>query len=462
MSLDEEQGIVYLPTGSPAYDFYGGNRRGQNLFGNCIIALDATNGERLWHFQTVHHDLWDYDLPCPPNLLKLKKDGRNIKALAQVSKNGFVYVLDRLSGEPVFPIEEKPVPPSPLAGEEAWPTQPVPLKPPPFARQFFSSDDLAYLKEDVRQMVSERLNEVRQETIFAPPGETGHLMIPGSNGGANWGGAAADPERGLLFINSHNWPTLPKMKAISTEVAQKGEVNLPKRLYRKNCASCHGIRLEGQHPTIPGLLELENTLGREATLAVLQNGSGLMPSFAHLSVKEREQIVDYLFNYHDSDQQETDAAVDLSDTDKFRYISANGYAFLRTEDGYPAIKPPYGTLTAYDLNKGEISWQVPLGAYEELSRKGIPPTGTLNWGGPAVTAGGLVFIGATQDQKFRAFDKDTGEILWETQLPTGGFATPTIYEVDGRQFVVIACGGSRGTPNGNSYVAFSLPEENEK
>ncbi|MFP4093629.1 MAG: PQQ-binding-like beta-propeller repeat protein [Cyclobacteriaceae bacterium] len=461
MSLDEERGIVYLPTGSPAYDFYGGFRKGKNLFGNSIIALNAATGERIWHFQTVHHDLWDYDLPCPPNLLRLQKEGKEIDALAQVSKNGFVYVLDRLTGEPVFPIEERPVPGSSLAGEEAWPTQPIPVKPPPFARQHFTRDDLDYLKDDEKTLVSSRLDLKGRESIYTPPSTEGNLMIPGANGGANWGGAAADPHRGLLFINSHNWPTLPKMKAISTAEAENGEPELPFRLYQKNCAPCHGINREGQHPTIPNLIKLDERLNKEATLRLLENGSGLMPSFAHLSLKDRERIVSYLYDLADKpDSVPASEIVTKEKAEDLRYISSNGYAFLNNEQGYPSISPPWGTLTAYDLNKGEMKWQVPLGEYDDLSRRGMPPTGTLNWGGAAVTATGLVFIGATQDQKFRAFDSDSGEVLWETQLPTGGFATPAVYQVEGRQYVAIACGGTRDTPAGDSYVVFSLPEEN--
>ena len=458
MSLDEERGVVYMPTGSAAYDFYGGNREGENLFANCIIALDANTGERLWHFQTVHHDLWDYDLPCPPNLLTIEKEGQKINALAQVSKNGFVYVLDRETGQPVFPIEERPVPASSLIGEVSWPTQPVPVKPPPFSRQEFTEKDLSYLKEEDRPIVKARLEAAGNETVFTPPSTEGSLMIPGSNGGANWGGSAADLKQGMLYINSHNWPTLPKMQAISNDVAEMGDTGLPRRLYRKNCASCHGVNREGQHPTIPGLLNVEERMDEKGVVALLKNGKGLMPSFAHLSEKDRTRIVNYIFDRTEkSSPQETAIEPESLDPQNIRYISANGYAFLNSEDGYPAISPPWGTLTAYDLNIGEIAWQVPLGEYEELSKKGMPPTGTLNWGGPAVTAGGLVFIAATQDQMFRAFDRDTGEVLWETKLPTGGFATPSVYEVDGKQYVVIACGGTRDTPAGNQYVAFSLP-----
>jgi quinoprotein glucose dehydrogenase len=457
LSLDEKRGIVYLPTGSPAYDFYGGYRRGDNLFGNSIIALDAASGKRIWHFQTVHHDLWDYDLPCPPNLLSLQVEGEAIEALAQVSKNGFVYVLDRLTGEPVFPIVEQPVPASPLSGEEASPTQPIPVKPPPFARQYFRPEDLAYLKEEDRLTVGSMLENSREESVFTPPSAEGRLIIPGANGGANWGGAAADPERGMLFINSHNWPTMPRMQAISTAEAEQGEADLPRRLYNKNCASCHGINREGQHPTIPSLLHLDEQLSQEASMRLLENGKGLMPSFAHLSDRERQLIVDYIYDKAQPAAAAPVAEASQENEENMRYISANGYAFLNSDEGYPAISPPWGTLTAYDLNVGEIAWQVPLGEYEELTKQGIPPTGTLNWGGPAVTAGGLVFIAATQDQMFRAFDRDTGAVLWETKLPTGGFATPAVYAVGGKQYVVIACGGTRDTPPGDTYVAFSLP-----
>ncbi len=458
LSLDEKREMVYLLTGSAAYDFYGGYREGANLFANCIIALDANTGQRLWHFQTVHHDLWDYDLPCPPNLVTLDQEGEKTDALAQVSKNGFVYVLNRETGQPAFPIEEKPVPASQLIGEAAWPTQPVPVKPPSFARQEFTEEDLTHLKEQDRPLVKARLEAAGNETVFTPPSTGGSLMIPGANGGANWGEAAADPEKGILFINRHNWPTLPKMQAINNDAAELSDNDLPRRLYRKYCASCHGMNREGQHPAIPGLLNLEEHTSEQNAMALLNNGKGLMPSFAHLSEKDQDRILNYIFDKIDSPELQQ-AALDPENLDpqSIRYISANGYAFLNLEDGYPAISPPWGTLTAYDLNVGDIAWQVPLGEYEALHEKGLPPTGTLNWGGPVVTAGGLVFIAATQDEKFRAFDRETGEVLWETKLPTGGFATPSVYKVDGKQYVVIACGGTRDTPPGDTYVAFSLP-----
>ncbi|HEY1952947.1 MAG TPA: pyrroloquinoline quinone-dependent dehydrogenase [Gemmatimonadaceae bacterium] len=357
MTVDDQRGIVYIPTGSATPDFYGGERVGANLFANTLLALDARTGKRIWHFQSVHHDLWDRDLPAAPNLLSVTRGGRRVDAVAQITKSGFVFVFDRATGAALFPIEERPVPASDLRGEQAWPTQPIPLAPAPFARQSMSVADIA----DTTDAAARRFSTLRHDALFAPPSLRGTVLLPGFDGGGEWGGAAVDRETGVIYINASDVPWIAAM--------------------------------------------------REAPAA-----------------------------------RPTKAPYDFA-----------GYERWRDASGYPVIKPPWGTLSAIDLNTGEYLWRSPLGEHVELAA-GSPITGAEQYGGPIVTAGGLVFIAATMDEKFRAFDKSTGKQLWETTLPAAGYATPGTYSVGGKQYVVIAAGGGKlGTRSGDSYIAFALP-----
>lgn len=458
MSLDSQRGIVYVPTGSPAYDFYGGNRKGAGLFGNSLLALDAKTGKRLWHFQTVHHDVWDRDLPAPPNLVTLRRNGRTIDAVAQITKSGFVFVFERETGEPLFPIEEKPYPPSDLYGEETWPTQPLPTKPPPFARQIFREPDITDLTPQAHREALARLRQVRSAGQFIPPSKQGTMIFPGFDGGAEWGGAAVDPS-GILYVNANEMPWILTMVDVQP-VRGSDPISRGRHVYVMNCASCHGIDREGDAEEIyPPLTDLRARMNRKELFELLDSSSGAMPAFRFLSPAHRAALAAYLFATSDAVAQTGAGAVDRAVTlPEIPYVSTGYFRFLDHE-GYPAIKPPWGTLTAIDLNTGDFVWQVRLGEFAKLTARGIPQTGTENYGGPITTAGGLLFIGATKDEKFRAFDKSTGEVLWETQLPAGGYATPCTYEVAGRQYVVIAAGGGKmGTKSGDSYVAFALPK----
>jgi quinoprotein glucose dehydrogenase len=458
MSLDEERGIVYVPTGSPTFDFYGGNRLGENLFGNSLIALDAATGERLWHFQMVRHDLFDYDLPMPPNLLRVRRNGRTVDAVAQVTKTGHIFVFDRVTGEPLFPIRDVEVPGSDLIGEEAWPTQPIPVLPAPFARQTFTEDLVTDLSPESRAAVLERFRQMRGQEIFTPPSVEGTIVFPGFHGGAEWGGAAVDPATGVIYVNSSEMPWTVTMMGVPGADADPSSQG--RRVYTLNCASCHGADLEGDaRGVFPRLADLPRRMPRDEVAAIIERGRGFMPGFAHIPGDEKEALIAYLMDpQRRQAEEEPGAIVDVSDPTRVPYAHTGWFRFL-DPDGYPAVKPPWGTLNAIDLNTGEYLWRVPLGEFPELTARGIPQTGTENYGGPMVTAGGLVFIAATQDEKFRAFDKRTGQLLWETDLPAGGYATPATYEIGGKQYIVIAAGGGKmGTKSSDTYVAFALPD----
>ncbi len=462
ITLDEKRGVVYVPVGSAAADFYGGNRKGTNLYANCLLALDAATGKKRWHFQTVHHDLWDRDLPAPPTLVTVNHNGKNIEAVAQVTKSGFVYLFNRDTGEPLFPVEEKPYPASDLIGEQTHPTQPLPLKPPPFARQQFTEADI---NPDSRQKDSliAVLKNFRSGGQFIPPSMEGTVIFPGFDGGAEWGGAGYDPASGMLYVNANEMPWILTM--IEIQANPGGNLLAQgKTVYESNCMGCHGADLQGStfHGTAPALVDLGQRAGAEKVFDMVRNGKGAMPSFAFLTNHQIEAVASYLLDKKGREsmrQVRRTASADKNiSTDQLRY-GHTGYNRYVDSDGYPAVKPPWGTLNAIDLNKGEIAWQVPLGEYPELTEKGIPLTGTENYGGPIVTAGGLIFIAATKDPNIRAFDKDSGKELWKYQLPAAGMATPCTYEVDGVQYVVVAAGGGKNVKQrGDAYVAFALPQ----
>jgi len=456
LSLDVARGIVYLPTGSAAFDFWGGNRIGENLFANSVLALNALTGERIWHYQIVRHDIWDRDLPAPPNLVTVEHDGEQVDAVAQVTKSGHVFLLDRETGEPLFPVEERSFPASDLRGEEAWPTQILPLKPAPFARQQFDEEDITDLSPESHAYVLERFKTTRSNGQFVPPSTQGTMIFPGFDGGAEWGGAGYDPTTGILYVNSNEMPWILTMVELNPDNASSGD-----GLYARYCAGCHGAALEGSSDqSMPALAGLGARFTMDEVRSQIMRGTGFMPSFGFLNEAEVSALVGFLFG----ETMEAAATPDSEDAARMSESFAGspyghtGYNRFFDQDGYPAVKPPWGTLNAINLNTGEYEWTVPLGEFAELTERGIPPTGTENYGGPVVTAGGLLFIAASQDERLRAFDKDTGAVLWEAHLPAGGYATPATYAVDGRQYVVIAAGGGKmGTRSGDTYLAFALP-----
>lgn len=459
MAIDRKRGIVYVPTGSPAYDFYGGNRIGKNFFANTLLALDARTGDRIWSFQFVHHDILDRDLPAPPNLLTITHHGKKVDAVAQITKYGYIFLFDRETGEPLFQIKERPVSQSHIPGEQSWPTQPFPIQPKPFARQTLTPKDINPYAEDREELVK-ILHKSQSKGPFTPLSKQETIVIPGLNGGGEWGGAAADPD-GILYINSSDIPYLMELEPKPSKEIRR-HLGMGHRLFNVNCSRCHGENRQG-HPNsgIPSLANIKDRRSKEFVTNVISNGRGRMPSFnSELSGKEKEAIVAFLFG-------EKKQTLDLdSEAGRKQFGADNleipykisGYTRFLTKNGYPAICPPWGSLSAINLNTGKYIWKVTLGTHPELEAKGIPKTGSQNFGGPLVTAGNLLFIAATPDAIFKAYDKTNGKLLWKTKLPAAGFATPATYQVDGKQYVVIACGGGSklDAPKGMWYVAYSL------
>jgi quinoprotein glucose dehydrogenase len=456
MTIDPERGLLFAPLGSASYDFYGADRKGNNLFGNSLVALDAATGKRKWHFQTIHHDLWDRDLPAPPTLITVHKDGKAIDAVAQVTKTGFVFVFNRDTGEPIFPIEEKQVPTDALPGETPSPTQPYPLRPEPFVRQAFTDSDISRLTPETYAYVKSRLSSIKRNHMFQPPSEQGTLILPGFDGGGEWGGAAYDKRSGTLYVNGNEMAWILSM----IPKAQSGQNTHGRTIYLNNCSGCHGVDLEGASTQYPALKDLGSRLDSTAIALIMINGKGRMPSFNQIPDFQKKDLIKYLLQKEKKNDPSDHRAMQTGGADDMPNFIGTGYHRFLDLQGYPAIAPPWGTLNAIDLNEGKIRWRVPLGAFKELTQKGVPPTGTENYGGPIVTSTGILFIGATRDEMFRAFDINNGKVLWETNLPAGGYATPTTYMINEKQFVVIAAGGGKmGTPSGNNYIAYSLPDE---
>ncbi len=447
MAVDVKRGFVYVPTGSAAMDFYGANRVGDDLFADCLIALNAETGERIWHFQGVRHDIWDRDFPAAPVLLTVKRKGKDVDAVAQTTKQGFVYLFDRANGEPLFPIEYRKYPQSDVPGEVAAVEQPLPVKPLPYARQRLTDDLLTTRTPEVHQWALEHFRRFRSAGQFVPLSVGKDTVVfPGFDGGAEWGGPAEDPQTGILYVNANEM-------AWTGALAENTAGNNAKATYAAQCGVCHGENMAGSPPAMPSLVGVGERLSPAQIATAIKNGRGRMPGFPNLDDEQLYGLIDYLVS---GKSKELESSGPPPPDMKYHFT---GYHRFLDPDGYPAIAPPWGTLNAINLNTGEYVWKIPLGEFPELAAMGMKNTGSENYGGPIVTAGGLLFIGATNfDKKFRAFDKSNGELLWETTLPFAGNATPATYEVNGRQFVVIAAGGGKDPKSGSGgvYVAFAL------
>jgi quinoprotein glucose dehydrogenase len=449
MTVDAARGLVFVPTGSTASDFYGADRVGDDLFANTMLALDANTGKRVWHFQAVKHDIWDRDFPAQPALVRVKRGRKWVDAVAQTTKSGHVYVFERKNGKPLFPIGYKKYPASDVPGEVAAKTQPLPLKPAPFARQALTEDLLTNRTPEAHKWAVDRFRTFYGGTAFVPfkaGQET--IIFPGFDGGAEWGGPAFDPETSLLYVNANEM-------AWTSDLVKNEHIKSARQLYLQNCANCHGDTMLGSPPQLPKLVNMGPKWDVTAINKITRQGAGRMPGFPNLSDAEVQAVSEYVLSGVSKpiESDEPDAV-----TLDYRFT---GYRKFLDPEGYPAIAPPWGTLNAINLNTGEYAWKIPFGEYPELAVKGMKDTGSESYGGPVVTAGGLLFIAASNyDRKFRAYDKATGKLLWETTLPFSANATPAVYSVGGRQFVVVNSEGSKGRandPKGGKYIAFALP-----
>jgi quinoprotein glucose dehydrogenase len=468
MVLDEHRGIVYVPTGSMTSDFYGADRPGNDLYADTLLALDAATGRRLWHFQTTHHDLWDRDLPAARVLLRVRRGGRTRDAVAQTSKQGYVYLFDRVSGAPLFPIEERAFPPSKVPGEASAATQPLPVKPAPFARQRLTEELLTTRTPAAHAWAVQQFRGFRSDGQYVPLGtDRPTVVFPGFDGGAEWGGAALDPRRAVLYVNANDVAWTGMLSA------GRSYRSLGEGVYDVWCAACHGPQRRGAPPAMPALVGIGERLSAAQVEALIRTGRGRMPPVAWLDAQSIAAVTRYVREGYDDTatlapldpdspnrggNPATMAPMFLSvPLERYRF---NGYQKFLDPDGYPAVAPPWGTLSAIDMNTGEYLWRIPLGEYPELAAQGLQGTGSENYGGPILTASGLLFIGATiYDRKFRAFDGRSGALLWETEMPYAGTATPITYMTGGRQYVLICTSSARNpkAPQGSAYVAYGLP-----
>jgi quinoprotein glucose dehydrogenase len=458
MIVDQLSGIAFVPLGSASMDFYGGKRKGSNLFADCMMALDANTGKPIWHFQYIHHDIWDWDPSSAPVLLTVKHNGNSIDAVAQTTKTGFIFLFNRANGEPLFPIVETPVDTiTGLVGEKIWPSQPVPQKPAAFVRQTFTEKDInPYLSPDEYADAKAKLAGYHYGHMFIPESKAGTIIFPGFDGGGEWGGAAVDPKDATIFINANEMAWIQQMVDVDNSTGEHENYAVAgQRLFRQNCMACHGADFKGTG-NYPSILDENKKLNKDQFIQFIGTGRRMMPAFTFLKPEDKEAIAAYVLNIK-ADQQKPYHRI-FSELEKFRQVpyTITGYNKFISKSGMPVLSPPWGTLTAIDLNTGDVKWKTILGDNDSVYAD-KPPTGTENYGGPVITAGGLLFIAATRDAKFRAFNKSSGKLLWETKLPNAGFATPAVYEVNGKQYIVIACGGGKlKTESGDSYMAFAL------
>ena len=475
LTVDEKRGWVFAATGSAAGEFiYGGSRKGENLYANCVLALDATTGEKKWHYQLIRHDIWDYDLPPAPMLVTTTDaNGTTRDVVVQMGKLPLMFILDRDTGEPVFPVVDMPVPSfKGVPGEEPHPTQPWPLKPPPLVRTAMYESDITDITPESKANVLAQFKKHRTGPVYTPASIEGTITTPGHHGSVEWAGGSYDPATNILYVAVNEEPTVHTLVPIEPDNATKNltAVQAGLKIYNSNCVQCHGQNRAG-NPPFPKLKGLTKT---DAQIRqILEEGFGGMPSFANLTDEETNNIIAYLRSDEDEKDIFTTVAQDSSRVPTWSGTGSGGTWKTTTPQyinkvhhfvdhmGFPAIKPPWGQLIAVNILEGEILWKVPLGEYPELVKMGIRNTGTEIFGGPVVTAGNIIFMAGTADEKIRAFSKHDGAQLWEYKLPAGGYTTPSVFMIDGKQYVVMAAGGAGkiGTPPGKSLVAFALPDK---
>lgn len=451
ITIDHDRGLAFVPTGSATYDYYGADRKGDNLFANSLLALDARTGKKRWHYQFVRHDQWDRDLPAPPNLVTIRRDGKIIPAVAQVTKTGDTFLFHRETGALLNPVREEPVVGPFIPGEHPAKSQPLPVRPPAFVRQTFSEEWVTDYSPSSTATILERLKGMQYGSLYTAIGATENIVYPGLDGGAEWGGAAWDEETGLLFVNANQVPWVVQM----IEAADDESVSsLLGTGYLHTCAGCHGLDMKGDGVTVPSLINLSDRRSFLEVYRVARDGRGRMPGLS-ATLKWYEIAAISWFAYS---AEEDDAPIHWADQKGPKTFVNAGFQKLLDDHELPGSKPPWGTLNAVDLNAGVIRWQVPLGDYPQVLAQGKSGLGAENYGGPLLTSGGLLFIAATPDAQLRAFDPANGDELWSATLPASGFATPATYSAKGRQFIVIAAGGGKlGQPSGSEYVAFALP-----
>lgn len=462
-TVDEERGIVYLPVASAKYNFYGADRSGMNLYSNCLVAVDARTGQRIWHFQFVHHDIWDYDPATAPKLLTVDHEGEQVDVVAQPTKQGFLFVFNRETGEPLWPVEETPVPQgTEMPHETLWATQPFPTQPPPFARQKFTEKDLnPFLSEEDHSNAVEMMRGARNEGLFTPPGQRDTVQMPGNNGGSNWGGGAVDPNNGWLYVVSKDHPAILKL-----EVERSQSVPPPDNpelrgqyLYDVHCHRCHTVSVQENPLAVSSLVGVTEKLSDEKILSVIEQGQGPMPGNPQLSKQDTLLLLDFLKHPKPISRKLPELSEQLGD--RARFVS--GFGLVRASNGLSLIGPPWTTLTAYNLNDGTIAWQKPFGDVPELAKQGIHNTGSaFQKVGPVVTASGLIFTGG-KDGIVRAFDSATGDILWQKDLGIAMEGIPAVYEVEGKQYLLFCASAQKGLTRETEvkihgqYIALALP-----
>ena len=457
LSADPKRNMVFIATGGISYDFYGADRPGTNLFADCVVALDAKTGKRKWHFQTIHHDLWDWDLTSPPNLITITKNGKKIDAVAQLSKSGFIFVLDRVTGKSLFPIKEVKAPRSDIPGEQAWPTQPEPVLPKSFSRQHITEADISNFSQASHDSSVRLFRSFRNEGIWTPPSLKGSWHSPGSNGGADWGGGSFDPRTNIIYIKSNEAPEIIKMqKVVNRAVTNQTDFEIGKTLYNNNCVGCHGVSKGGDEFNYPSLLNIQQRMTDEQIIAKIKVGGGKMPGFADAVKGKEAAILSYVTGVDKKTYVTAQSGNAPAPAEKAKYTVIRAYNAIRDMNGKPFITPPWGTLSAINLATGKYLFQVTAGNEPAHQKPGEPETGSPFNAGAVATAGNIVFLGGGADRSFKAYDSKTGKVIWSTILPAGQNALPCTYMgTDGKQYVAVTIGGDAKYPSG-SIIAFRL------